>query len=53
MARKLFWGVEAGFDKKSSAAVGMKYFSESQWLVDRRVSPDVTHSYNKPFHFEN
>lgn len=38
MSRKLFWGVDAGFNKESSTEVGMKYFCESQWLVDRRIS---------------
>ena len=37
MSRKLFWGVEARFNKKNHTATGMKYFSQSQWLVDRRI----------------
>lgn len=37
LSRKLFWGAEARFSKKNHTATGMKYFSQSQWLVDRRI----------------
>jgi len=37
MSRKLFWGVSAGFNKEKCTAVGMKHFSQSQWIVDRRT----------------
>jgi len=37
MSRKLFWGVDARFNKKNHTATGMKYFSQSQWLLDRRI----------------
>ena len=40
MSRKLFWGVEAGFNKENCTKTGMKYFPESQWLVDRRILSD-------------
>ena len=37
MSRKLFWGVKAKPNKEKSTATGMKHFSLSQWIVDRRI----------------
>lgn len=38
MPRKLFWGILSEPKEKAAVKTGMKYFGESQWLIDRRIS---------------